>query len=82
MNFSFWKKHGKRQLQTIAFYNLENLFDTNDDPSTLDDDFTPPKGRKKWTPKRYDNKLSKLANTISRIGLNDGIWPPHCGGDL
>jgi len=25
---------------TIAFYNLENLFDTVNDPKTLDDDFT------------------------------------------
>lgn len=25
---------------TIAFYNLENLFDTVNDPRTLDDDFT------------------------------------------
>ena len=26
---------------TLAFYNLENIFDTKDDPRTLDDDFTP-----------------------------------------
>lgn len=26
---------------TVGFYNLENLFDTKDDPSKLDDDFTP-----------------------------------------
>ncbi|MFC4095919.1 endonuclease/exonuclease/phosphatase family protein [Euzebyella saccharophila] len=75
MNFSFWKKHGKRQLHTIAFYNLENLFDTNDDHLTLDDDFTP-NGIKQWTPKRYEKKLRKLANTISRVGLNDGYMAP------
>lgn len=26
---------------SIAFYNVENLFDTFDDPKTFDDDFTP-----------------------------------------
>jgi len=25
---------------TIGFYNLENLFDTENDPNILDDDFT------------------------------------------
>ena len=38
----------KKNIATIAFYNVENLFDTSDDPNTLDDDFTP-NGKKKWT---------------------------------
>ena len=29
----------------IMFYNVENLFDTADDPSTADDEFTP-RGRR------------------------------------
>ena len=33
---------------TIAFYNVENLFDTINDPNTYDDDRTPD-GRDKWT---------------------------------
>ena len=52
---------------TIAFYNLENLFDTVDDPDTFDDDFTP-KGRKRWNNKRYHRKVKKLASVISQIG--------------
>ena len=66
----FKNKFGKKRLpdlQTIAFYNLENLFDTRDDPRTLDDDFTPG-NRKDWNPKRYRKKLRKLAKTIARIG--------------
>ena len=31
----------KKDKFTVAFYNLENLFDTIDDPNTDDDDFTP-----------------------------------------
>ena len=36
----------------IAFYNLENLFDTLDTPGVLDEEFTP-EGPNKWTGKRY-----------------------------
>ena len=40
--FSYFKTSGKnKQAYTIAFYNLENLFDTKNDPTILDDDFTP-----------------------------------------
>lgn len=52
---------------TLVFYNLENIFDTRDDPRTLDDDFTP-EGSKKWTKKRYARKLRKLARTLHAVG--------------
>ena len=70
MIFKLFKKKKKaEELFTIAFYNLENLFDTVDDPNTLDDDFTP-SGFKKWSMKRYKRKLYKLAKTISEIGYD------------
>ncbi len=59
----------------IAFYNLENLFDTVDDPNTLDDDFTP-KGFKRWKEGRYRSKIKKLAKAISKIGEDEDIHPP------
>lgn len=65
----------KRNEHIIAFYNLENLFDTLDDPHTLDDDYTP-KGFKKWKEDRYRSKLKKLAKAISRIGEDEGLQPP------
>jgi predicted extracellular nuclease len=52
---------------TIAFYNLENLFDIFDDKYTRDDDFLPT-SEKHWTPKRYKKKVRKLGYTISKIG--------------
>lgn len=67
MLFSFFKKKQIENLYAVGFYNLENLFDTIDDPDTLDDDFTP-KGIKKWSNKRYQKKLFKLAKTISEVG--------------
>lgn len=68
MLFSFLKRNKSSNLHTIAFYNLENLFDTEDDPDTLDDDFTPD-GFKKWSKKRYKKKLYKLAKVIAGLGL-------------
>ena len=55
----------------IAFYNLENLFDTIDTPDVLDEEFTPD-GPNKWTGARYLEKLDNMALAISRIGEEDG----------
>lgn len=62
-------------LFTIAFYNVENLFDTIDDPDTDDDDFTP-EGTKKWTLRRYKKKVKRLARAISTIGDDNVEEPP------
>ena len=53
------------------FYNLENLFDTFDDPVTNDDEFTP-ENEKSWTHYRYQQKLNNLAKV--KIAL--GQWSP------
>jgi hypothetical protein len=60
---------------TIAFYNLENLYDTIDDPLTDDTEFTP-SGPGKWDSKRYYEKLSHLAKVISLIGEEGVIGGP------
>lgn len=75
MLFSFFKKRTTKQLYTIAFYNLENLFDAQDNKFTLDNDFTP-NGFKKWTTKKYKRKLSRLAKTILKIGQSTNKYPP------
>lgn len=51
----------------VVFYNVENLFDTKDDPGSGDDDFTP-NGKLQWTKERYDRKLHQLAEAISMAG--------------
>lgn len=75
MVFSLFKRKKANDLYTIGFYNLENLFDTHDDPNTLDDDFTP-NGFKKWSLKRYKRKLYKLAKTIAEVGDEATKRPP------
>lgn len=57
----------KFKAHTIAFYNVENLFDTINDPNTFDDDRTP-EGRDKWTYEIYRDKLKKTAKVIADIG--------------
>ncbi|GGI56144.1 endonuclease/exonuclease/phosphatase family protein [Winogradskyella haliclonae] len=64
---------------TIAFYNIENLFDTKDDEHTNDDDFLPTSA-KRWTTKRYEKKLKKLGRVISQIGEEDVDFPPAIVG--
>lgn len=51
----------------IGFYNLENLFDTIDDPFTQDEEFTP-SGAKAWTQEKYEDKLLRLSQVISGFG--------------
>lgn len=63
------------KLQTIAFYNIENLFDIYNDDQTNDDDFLPT-STKKWTKKRYERKIEKLGFVISKIGFETSSKPP------
>lgn len=51
----------------VVFYNVENLFDTKDDPGFGDDDFAPD-GKLQWTKERYDRKLHQLAEAVSMAG--------------
>lgn len=60
---------------TLAFYNIENLFDIENDPLTNDDDFLPTSA-KRWTPKRYENKLRKIGDVISKIGTENNENAP------
>jgi hypothetical protein len=55
----------------IAFYNLENLFDTIDNAGILDEEFTP-EGLDRWTGVKYRHKLDNMALAISRIGEDEG----------
>jgi hypothetical protein len=65
----------KMNQYTFAFYNIENLFDTKNDPSTLDDDFLPTSA-KKWNDKRLQKKVLDLGRIIRQIGYKDTGHPP------
>ena len=65
----------KTNYYTFAFYNLENLFDTQNDPHTLDEDFTAA-SPKSWNETRFRKKISNLAKVISKIGTDKYGFPP------
>ncbi len=54
---------------SIGFYNVENLFDTINDPTIRDDDWTP-QGSNRWNTKRYNEKLENLAEAIGKMGTD------------
>lgn len=58
---------------SIAFYNVENLFDTIADPN--DSEFTP-QGPNHWNSPKYYEKLSHIASVISQIGKEETGAPP------
>lgn len=57
------------KILTIAFYNVENLYDFKDDPITFDEDWTPT-GANKWTEEIYKAKSKNMAKVISEIGAD------------
>jgi predicted extracellular nuclease len=58
---------GKRRTAVIGFYNVENLFDTIDDPLKKDNEFTPDSS-KNWNSDRYDQKIEMLSEVIASMG--------------
>jgi len=51
----------------VASWNVENLFDTEDDPHNAGDDEFTPNGAKKWTEEVYRIKLDRLAELIAEM---------------
>ena len=50
----------------IAFYNLENLFDTLHDAGKNDYEYLPD-GRNRWNGLKYSHKLKNMARVLSRV---------------
>ncbi|NDW19689.1 endonuclease/exonuclease/phosphatase family protein [Dysgonomonas sp. 216] len=59
----------KAQLYSVAFYNVENLYDTKRDKSIEDADFTP-QGAKKWTNDKYEKKIENISEVLAKLGNN------------
>lgn len=55
-----------QQSHVVAFYNVENLFDTINSPTTADEDMLPLADRQ-WTTERYKAKLKNISNAIAGI---------------
>lgn len=61
----------EKGVAAIGFYNLENLFDTENDPKTNDEQFLP-EGDYRWTPDRYQHKLDNMSKVLAMIGAEYG----------
>jgi hypothetical protein len=52
---------------SVGFYNVENLYDTINDPDIDDEEFLP-NGKYQWTGDRYERKLNNMARVIDSLG--------------
>lgn len=59
---------------TMMWWNVENLFDTRDDPATEDSEFTP-EGKKRWTEKKLLLKCMRLSHIVKVVALKTGGYP-------
>lgn len=62
----------------VMFYNLENFFDTINDPEVHDDEFTP-EGPKKWNSAKYFKKLGNIERVLFDIAAADKNYPAVIG---
>jgi len=51
----------------VLFYNLENMFDTWDDPDKNDDEFTP-KGIRAWNVAKLERKIQNISKAVIAAG--------------
>ena len=70
---------GPYEIRTIAFYNVENLFDTVNDSLVADDERTP-EGWDEWTRERYQVKLRNIARVLAGIGREEARRLPDLIG--
>ena len=59
----------KFKVNTIAFYNTENFYDTLNDPNTRDDEWV-------YSSKYYSQKVHNIARVISQIGNSENTNSP------
>jgi len=69
------KKTKKYQIRTVAFYNLENLFDTINNPNTFDEQ-SPIMRLKGNKTRAYIDKLNNMAKVIAGIGFEKSKISP------
>lgn len=66
----------KTQVAGVAFYNLENLFDTiPNNPLGRDLEYTPG-GQNQWDSRKYNNKLHNLATAIASLTTKGTPYGP------
>lgn len=72
---TFAQEKTSYKITAVGFYNLENLFDTEDDPKIRDEEYLP-EGSRKWDKAKYQTKLKNLSKVITSIGTDYGLNGP------
>jgi len=72
---STYSQQKKYQIRTVAFYNVENLFDTINDPKK-NDEASPIMEFKGNRSKIYWDKIENMGKVISKIGLDEAKTSP------
>jgi len=67
ISFTLYAQDKKLNIAIVAFYNVENLYDTIDDPIKNDNEFLP-EGTQKWDTDKFNLKLQRISEVISKIG--------------
>ncbi len=68
-------KNKKYNAVAVGFWNIENFYDTLNDPLKNDEDFLP-EGSYLWDGKKYKTKLEHISDVISQLGIEatpDGV---------
>ena len=63
---------------TVAFYNLENLFDTIKSPGVKDEEFTP-EGAKNWNSAKYWKKMANIEEVFYKLSADTRAYPTIIG---
>lgn len=62
-----WEENEKPAKNIVlGFYNVENLFDTINDPAIADEEYTPGT-EKDWNSERYEKKINDLGQVIGNL---------------
>lgn len=59
----------KGTIYGVAFYNLENLFDTTHDEGKKDYEYLP-EGRNKWDEEKYQSKLKNMSTVLASLATD------------
>ncbi len=79
LSLFFTSFHSPKKSILVAFYNVENLYDTIDDPYYDDEEFLP-SGVNKWNTEKYRIKLNNLSKVIADIGKTNNMSCPTVMG--
>lgn len=71
LSFLFFSTHAQKNF-SVGHYNLENLFDTIDQPNVKDEEFLP-NGKNQWNSERYLKKLNRMAQAIAALNGGKGL---------